>query len=51
MAAPRINVLAGVNGSGKSSVAGATIRSAGGDYYNPDEAAAGFRRKPGSDAT
>jgi len=44
MAAPRINVLAGVNGSGKSSVAGATIRSAGGDYYNPDEAAAGFRR-------
>ncbi len=44
MAAPRINVLAGVNSSGKSSVAGATIRSAGGDYYNPDEAAAGFRR-------
>ena len=44
MAAPRINVLAGVNSSGKSSVAGATIRSAGGDYSNPDEAAAGFRR-------
>ncbi len=36
---PRINVLAGVNGAGKSSVAGATIRSAGGFYYNPDETA------------
>lgn len=39
MNVPRINVLAGVNGAGKSSVAGATIRSAGGFYYNPDEAA------------
>jgi predicted ABC-type ATPase len=39
MSAPRINVLAGVNGAGKSSVAGATIRAAGGFYYNPDEAA------------
>lgn len=37
--APRINVLAGVNGAGKSSVAGATLRSGGGFYYNPDEAA------------
>jgi predicted ABC-type ATPase len=38
-AAPRgtITVLAGVNGAGKSSVAGAFIRQAGGDYYNPDE--------------
>lgn len=37
--APRgtITVLAGVNGAGKSSVAGAYIRAAGGDYYNPDE--------------
>ncbi len=33
-----ITVLAGVNGAGKSSVAGAFIRKAGGDYYNPDEA-------------
>lgn len=39
MSAPRINVLAGVNGAGKSSVAGATLRAAGGFYYNPDEAA------------
>ncbi|MFM9970163.1 MAG: zeta toxin family protein [Burkholderiales bacterium] len=36
---PRIYVLAGVNGAGKSSVGGAAIRAAGGDYYNPDEAA------------
>lgn len=31
-------MLAGVNGAGKSSVAGAFIRRAGGEYYNPDEA-------------
>ena len=36
---PRIYVLAGVNGSGKSSVAGAQFRANGADYYNPDEAA------------
>lgn len=36
---PRITVIAGVNGSGKSSVVGATIRSRGGLYYNPDEKA------------
>ena len=30
-------MLAGVNGAGKSSVAGAMLRSAGGEYYNPDE--------------
>lgn len=41
--APRINVLAGVNGAGKSSVAGATLRSGGGFYYNPDEAARGLK--------
>ncbi len=35
---PRITILAGVNGSGKSSVGGATFRKKG-DYYNPDEAA------------
>jgi predicted ABC-type ATPase len=30
-------VLAGVNGAGKSSIAGGLVRAAGGDYYNPDE--------------
>lgn len=32
-------MLAGTNGAGKSSIAGAMIRAAGGDYFNPDEAA------------
>jgi predicted ABC-type ATPase len=36
---PQIHVLAGVNGAGKSSIIGATIRAKGGEYYNPDEAA------------
>ena len=36
---PRIYVLAGVNGAGKSSVGGAQIRACGAEYYNPDEAA------------
>lgn len=36
---PRIYVLAGVNGAGKSSIAGAAFRSHGADYYNPDETA------------
>ena len=36
---PRLNVLAGVNGAGKSSIGGAVLRSFGGEYYNPDEAA------------
>jgi len=35
----RIAVLAGVNGAGKSSVAGAMVRDSGGEYWNPDEAA------------
>ena len=35
----RLYVLAGVNGAGKSSIGGAAIRAAGGNYYNPDEAA------------
>lgn len=35
----RITVIAGVNGAGKSSVVGATIREFGGRYFNPDEAA------------
>lgn len=36
MISARINVLAGVNGSGKSSVLGEFIRSSGGDFFNPD---------------
>lgn len=34
-----IYVFAGVNGAGKSSIAGAAFRTNGTDYYNPDEAA------------
>lgn len=34
-----ITVLAGTNGAGKSSIAGATLRSRNAEYYNPDEAA------------
>jgi predicted ABC-type ATPase len=34
-----ITVIAGVNGAGKSSIAGANLRSNGGDYFNPDEVA------------
>ena len=36
---PRIHVLAGVNGAGKSSIGGAAVRHKGGEYFNPDEAA------------
>jgi predicted ABC-type ATPase len=36
---PRIYVLAGVNGAGKSSVGGAALRASGASYYNPDEVA------------
>jgi predicted ABC-type ATPase len=42
---PDIYVLAGVNGAGKSSIGGAAIRSAGADYYNPDETATALQRK------
>jgi predicted ABC-type ATPase len=35
---PCIYVLAGANGAGKSSVAGALFRQSGADYFNPDEA-------------
>lgn len=34
-----ITVLAGVNGAGKSSIGGAFLRQAGGEYFNPDEVA------------
>ncbi len=42
-ATPCITVLAGPNGGGKSSIGGAMLRQAGGDYFNPDEAAQRFR--------
>lgn len=38
-----IVVLAGVNGAGKSSIAGAALRANGGEYFNPDEAARLYR--------
>lgn len=41
---PRLFVLAGTNGAGKSSIGGATIRACGGQYFNPDEAAARIRQ-------
>ncbi len=44
-ALPCITVLAGTNGGGKSSIAGAMLRSAGGDYFNPDEAARRIRER------
>jgi predicted ABC-type ATPase len=37
-----VYVIAGVNGAGKSSVAGEAFRQSGADYYNPDEAARKF---------
>jgi predicted ABC-type ATPase len=40
---PRLFVLAGTNGAGKSSIGGAMIRSRGAHYFNPDEAAARIR--------
>jgi predicted ABC-type ATPase len=43
-----ITVIAGVNGAGKSSIAGANIRSHGGDYFNPDEVARSLRAKTAS---
>lgn len=36
MARPYILVLAGVNGAGKSSLAGSFVQSMGMDFYNPD---------------
>ena len=38
-----IYVLAGTNGCGKSSIAGAQFRERGADYFNPDEAARHIR--------
>lgn len=42
---PRIHVLAGVNGAGKSSIGGAAVRQHGGGYFNPDEAARALKEK------
>lgn len=42
---PRIHVLAGVNGAGKSSIGGAAVRHYGGEYFNPDEAARALSEK------
>lgn len=39
----RIYVLAGTNGAGKSSVAGAMFLAQGAEYFNPDEAASHIR--------
>jgi len=43
MSEPTIYVLAGVNGSGKSSIGGAAIMARGLTYYNPDAAAQKLR--------
>jgi predicted ABC-type ATPase len=44
----RLYVLAGTNGAGKSSIAGAMLRAAGGEHFNPDEVARMLRaRSPG----
>ncbi len=37
-------MLAGTNGAGKSSIAGAALRARGAHYFNPDEAAAAVRQ-------
>ena len=44
MSEPTIYVLAGVNGSGKSSIGGAAITARGAYYYNPDTAAQELRK-------
>ncbi len=45
-------MLAGVDGAGKSSIAGAAFRNNGTDYYNPDEAARALKAaNPGLDQT
>jgi predicted ABC-type ATPase len=41
---PHIYVLAGTNGAGKSSIAGAMLLEQGVTYFNPDEAAAQIRK-------
>lgn len=49
---PCIYVLAGTNGAGKSSIAGAMFERAGAEYFNPDRAARLIRaRQPELDQT
>lgn len=43
MSVPRIGVLAGVNGAGKSSVGGALLGASGSEFLNPDAVAARLR--------
>ncbi|HMP74068.1 MAG TPA: ZTL protein [Kiritimatiellia bacterium] len=43
MATPALYVLAGVNGSGRSSIGGAKMESQGVEYYNPDRVARKLR--------
>ena len=40
---PRIYVLAGVNGAGKSSIGGAMLEQAGVEFFNPDKVARQFQ--------
>jgi predicted ABC-type ATPase len=50
--AGRLYVLAGTNGAGKSSIAGAMLRAAGGEHFDPDEVARMLRaRSPGLSQT
>jgi predicted ABC-type ATPase len=42
---PGIIVLAGTNGAGKSSIAGAALRQTGAEYFNPDEATQRIRER------
>ena len=42
---PHIYVLAGTNGAGKSSIAGAMLLEQGVTYFNPDQAAAQIREE------
>ena len=47
---PTLLVLAGVNGAGKSSVAGERLRAEGLDYFNPDETTRKLRDSGWSEA-
>ncbi|MFG6416381.1 AAA family ATPase [Roseateles sp. DC23W] len=42
---PRLFVLAGVNGAGKSSLGGAALHASGAEFFNPDIAAARLREQ------
>ena len=45
---PRLYVLAGVNGAGKSTIAGAAFRAQGANYYNPDATARDLKATHGA---